>query len=276
MKALELHEHMQKIGTWVDWRRTRDRFLAGDPESEVEGIAVSWMPTFFTLNEALKARCNLFITHEPLYSAIVDGKGKVVGGAVLEETDFAASIDKNDVWVKKRIWLEEKGMVVYRCHDVWDNFPKIGIHGAWANWLGFTKKPISEKPYYEVHEIDNLTVRELAEMILQKVKPLGQDSIGVVGDLDKKVSRIALGTGAATEYREMHSMEADILLLTDDGTRLWESGQWSLDSGVPIIIVNHSTSEEPGMRTLAKYLQETFPFVPVIEIPVGCIYHVIK
>ncbi|MBO3803131.1 MAG: Nif3-like dinuclear metal center hexameric protein [Candidatus Brockarchaeota archaeon] len=276
MKAVELHRHMQEIGTWVDWQRTRDQFLAGDPESEVEGIAVSWMPTFFTLNEALKAGCNLFVTHEPLYSAVVDGKGRVVGGAVLKEAGVDALIGKDDAWVKKAAWLEEKGVVVYRCHDVWDNFPGIGIHGAWAKWLGFDGKPILEKRYYEVHEVGNVAVRELAHRILQKVKPLGQDAVGVVGDLGKRVSRIALGTGAATDYREMHSMEADVLLLTDDGTRLWESGQWSLDSGVPIIIVNHSTSEEPGMRTLAKYIKEKFPHVPVVEIPVGCIYNVIK
>ncbi|MGQ9514888.1 MAG: Nif3-like dinuclear metal center hexameric protein [Thermoproteota archaeon] len=122
------------------------------------------------------------------------------------------------------MWIDEKGIVVYRCHDVWDNFPEIGIHGAWARWLGFTGKPISEKMYYEVHEVGNITVGELAERILKKVKPLGQDAIYVVGDLNKRVSRIALGTGAATDYREMLNMNADVLLITDDGTRLWESG----------------------------------------------------
>ncbi|MGQ9514889.1 MAG: hypothetical protein ACUVTL_07580 [Thermoproteota archaeon] len=101
MKAIELHKHMQKVGTWVDWQHTRDQFLAGDPETEVDGIAVSWMPTFSTLNEALKARCNLFVTHEPLYSAIIDGSGKVVGGAVLKETEVYVSIGQNDAWIKK-------------------------------------------------------------------------------------------------------------------------------------------------------------------------------
>jgi hypothetical protein len=81
-----------------------------------------------------------------------------------------------------------------------------------------------------------------------------------------------LGTGAITGYREMFNLGADVLLLTDDGTRLWESGQWSQDTGIPLLLVNHSTAEEPGMRTLAQYIQQRFPEVPVEQIPVGCLY----
>jgi len=44
-----------------------DRFLHGDPEAEVRGIATAWIPT----NEALKAAAekglNLFITHEAAF-----------------------------------------------------------------------------------------------------------------------------------------------------------------------------------------------------------------
>jgi len=127
-----------------------------------------------------------------------------------------------------------------------------------------------------VHEVGRITLGELAEKILQRVKSLGQDVVLVVGGLDKKVSRIAIGTGAITDYREMHNMGADVILVTDDGTRTPESGQWSLDSGTPLIVVNHPTSEEPGMRTLARYIQEKFPDIPVKHIPVGCVYKTIK
>lgn len=270
---------MQEVGEWVDWELTCDQFLAGDPESEIAGIAVSWMPTFSTLEKASEAGCNLFVTHEPLYAVVLDKNGKVTEGSEPSSVQRMMThifLDKNDAWARKKKWLDERGMVVYRCHDFWDDFPDVGIHGAWADWLGFTGKPVAAKMFYEVHEVGDTTVRELAEKILHRVKPLGQDVVHVVGDLNKKVSRIAVGTGAITDYREMYTMGADVLLVTDDGTRLWESGQWSLDSDIPLIIVNHSASEEPGMRTLAKYIQEMFPNVPVIEIPVGCMYGSIK
>nr|MDO8108647.1 Nif3-like dinuclear metal center hexameric protein [Candidatus Sigynarchaeota archaeon] len=116
---------------------------------------------------------------------------------------------------------------------------------------------------------------DLARRILKRVRMLGQDVVHVIGDPGKKVSRIALGTGAITNYRQMHQLGADVLLLTDDGTRLWESAQWSEDTGVPVIIVNHATAEEPGVRELARYVQRTFLHVPVYAIERGCLYRTI-
>ena len=249
--------HMQKIGKWVDWKNTSDKFLAGDPESVVEGIAVSWMPISQNLEKALDMNCNLFVTHEPLYAF---------------EADASKLVDPLDAWVKKKRWLEKTNITIYRCHDVWDDYPEIGIHSAWAKWLGFDGKPLMRKRYYEVHEVKCLDLEELAKKLLKKVKLLGQEVVHIVGDREKEVSRIALGTGAITNYRQMYDMGVDVLLLTDDGTRLWESGQWSLDMDVPLILLNHSTSEEPGMRTLAKYIQGVFPEVIVKHVPVGCIY----
>lgn len=257
LKAKDLHKHMQKIGDWVDWENTCDKFLAGDPESDVKGIAVAWMPTSGNLEKALELDRNLFVTHEPLYAC---------------EPDVSRLIGPDDAWVRKKRWLEEKLMVVYRCHDFWDDYPEVGIHGAWAKWLGFDGKPLVQKRFYEVHEVRETSLEELARRVLEKVKPLGQEAVHMVGDPKKRVSRIALGTGAITNYRQMYDMDADVLMLTDDGTRLWESGQWSLDMGVPLIIVNHSTAEEPGMITLARYVQDAFPNIPVQHIPVGCIY----
>jgi putative NIF3 family GTP cyclohydrolase 1 type 2 len=284
LKAKEIYEHSRKNSTWVNWKKgkTVDQFLAGDPEVEVKGIAVSWATTFSNLQKALDEKCNLFVTHEPLYSAIINKDGIITGGSLFIEPhtqwmmERKLSLKHDDVWVRKQKWVEEKGMTVYRCHDFWDDFPEIGIHGAWAKWLGFTGKPIAAKQYYEVHEVGNITLGELAEKILRKVKLLGQNVVNVVGNLDQKVSRLGLGTGAITSYRAMHEMGADACLVTDDGTTIVESGQWALDSGVSLIIVTHSTAEEPGMRTLAKYLQDTFPNVLVKEIPVGCIYRTIS
>jgi putative NIF3 family GTP cyclohydrolase 1 type 2 len=238
------------------------------------------MPTFPNLKRALREGCNLFVTHEPLYAVAVDDEGKPVGGSLFIDPHLRRLRDlrlsRDDVWVKKKRWLEETGMIVYRCHDFWDDFPEMGIHGAWADWLGMSGEPVEARRFYEVHEFEEMTVGELARRILERVRPLGQEAVHVIGDLEKKVSSIAIGTGAITNYQEMSTMRADVLLLTDDGTRLWESGQWAVDSDTPVIIVNHSTSEEPGMITLSRYIQKIFPEVKVIHVPTGCIYKTVK
>jgi len=48
-----------------------------------------------------------------------------------------------------------------------------------------------------------------------------------------------------------------------------------MDAGLPVIIVNHATSEEPGMMRLAKTIRAQFPFVAVHFIPRGCVYRLV-
>lgn len=127
MKAKELYKLMRKVGTWVDWQGTVDQFLAGNSDSNVGGIAISWMPTFANMKAALDSKCNLFVSHEPLYAVKVDNEGKVIGGTPYIDPHLRrfqeVILSKNDVWVQKQRWLDETGIVVYRCHDFWDEFP---------------------------------------------------------------------------------------------------------------------------------------------------------
>ncbi|MHA1340845.1 MAG: Nif3-like dinuclear metal center hexameric protein [Promethearchaeota archaeon] len=282
MKAKDIHEFFKKIApSWLNWNRTVDGFLFGDPEMEITGIAVSWMPTFSTLEKAIKSNCNFFITHEPLYLGIKNQFDVYIGGAVRKIGELGGlqiPLEEDDNWIEKTKWLEEHKIVVYRCHDVWDDFPEIGIHGAWAKWLGFEDKPIKMQKYYEVHEFEPIKFIDLCNKMLQRVKNLGQNVVNFIGNPNKLVSSIILGTGAITSYRIMNSTGADVLLLTDDGTKLWESAQWAYDLEKPIIIVNHATAEEPGMKTLAEYLKKNLPnanSIPIVQIPVGCLYRTI-
>jgi hypothetical protein len=63
--------------------------------------------------------------------------------------------------------------------------------------------------------------------------------------------------------------------VTDDGIRFWQSGSWAMDAGLPLIVVNHATAEEWGMHSLAHYLSEQFPEVPVRFLPQGCMYRTV-
>ena len=61
--------------------------------------------------------------------------------------------------------------------------------------------------------------------------------------------------------------------LTSTVPRLYEAAQWASDSGVSLLLVNHATSEEPGMKTLADYIAGLVRPIPVCHLPVGCLYH---
>jgi putative NIF3 family GTP cyclohydrolase 1 type 2 len=94
------------------------------------------------------------------------------------------------------------------------------------------------------------------------------------------VSRVAIGTGAITPlfsyidlYEAAHGL--DLAICTDDGFTYWQHGAYALDAGLPVIVVNHATSEEPGMMRLAEHLADQFPGVRVHFIPQGCLYALI-
>jgi putative NIF3 family GTP cyclohydrolase 1 type 2 len=275
MKVIDIFEFLKSKGTWVNWNATSDHILFGDPEAEISAIAVGWMPTFPNLKQAADNGCNLFITHEPLYVGCANQFEIFIGGPIRdyrEPIQNAIMLEENDVWIQKTNWLKANNMTVLRCHDVWDDFPEIGIHGAWAKWLGFTKTPIAHEKYYEIHDLGTISLEQLTTQLTARVKYLGQPGVMVFGEPNQIVHRIGLGTGAITDYRKMHQMGADVLLITDDGTRQWESAQWSEDSGIPMIMVNHATAEEPGIRTMADYIQKNFPTIPVTPIKRGCLY----
>ncbi len=245
MNAQNVMKHFQKVGTWVNWERTCDQFLHGDPGTELKGIATAWIPTNKAIQEASDKGCNLFITHEPAFYPGYDQTS--TGERLIAE---------------KKELLDKLGMVLMRCHDTWDRMPACGIPDAWASFLGFKTESRPVDSFFKICLIPSLTVAETAQAILEKVRPLGQNAVQVLGDMSKRVERMAVGTGAITHLPSMYDLGADALLATDDGFNSWTGGHWSLDLDVPLIVVNHATAELPGMQAMAGYLKEQFPDVP--------------
>ncbi len=258
MTAQDLHEHMRKVGPWVDWDGgTCDGFKWGDPATQVTGIAVAWMSTLSALRQARDLGCELFITHEPTFYAHMEDND-----AMRATQPAQAKIDL----------LDESGMVVYRCHDVWDVFPKLGVVDSWAAGLGLSGPPVAEAKYYAAYEVGPVTVEQLAREIAARVRPLGQNAVEYSGPPDQAVTRLAVGTGAITNPFQMLELGADCLLVTDDGVCGWAQTTWLIDQGIPSIRVNHCVAEEWGVENLAGYLRETFAPVPVHYVGIGSLY----
>ncbi|MBI3974434.1 MAG: Nif3-like dinuclear metal center hexameric protein, partial [Chloroflexi bacterium] len=162
MRAIDVDRHMRRVGTWVDWTSTVDTFKAGDPATEVRGIAVAWPSTWPALREAHRLGCNLFVTHETTFSTPTEDDSAI----------FATPPART-----KRSWLEETGMVVYRCHDVWDVMPQWGVLDRWAGGLGWPGPPLAAQKYYAVYAVPGgvATVRDLARHVLYRTTAIGQE-----------------------------------------------------------------------------------------------------
>lgn len=262
LTAGEIHEYLRSLGReWIDPRDTVDTFKSGRPEVPVKGIAVAWMSYFDALRQAVAKGCNLFVTHEPTY---------------YNHTDTDPSVFAFEIAKRKRAFIEESGLTIIRCHDVWDRVPEIGIPDAWGKYLGWTKV-VRQQTFYRVYELPPIPAGELAKQVAAKVASLGQHGVQLIGPADKTIRTVAIGTGAITSLRTMFTdLKADLALCTDDGFTYWSDGAMALDMGYPVILVNHPCAEEFGMVQLANHLREKYPAVPVHHIAQKCMFATIQ
>jgi len=215
MKPADFEAHCQEIGTWVNWNKTTDVVLHGDPEIEVSSIAVTWLATDAVIRQAAELGCNFIISHEGIYYPTFKA----------HESEQAHHAAKGQL-------LNEHGITVFRCPDVWDRMPNVGICDTWADFLGWPSSDRDLDSYYKVCDVSGQTGVQVAEQVLSKVSTLGQTGIQLMGDLDIDVSRLAVGTGAITRLPAMHELGADIFwpLMTGPTRPTVDSGHSILES----------------------------------------------
>lgn len=179
MNTNDIREYLLSHSPWVDRARTVDTIKAGDPTREVHTVGVGWMATMDNLRAAHALGCELFITHEPTFWE--HGPEEITYRTV-------------EPGLSKQRWLDETGIVVLRAHDTWDNWPGIGIRDSWARGLGLTEF-VAEDPtrWHAIYRIPETTLAEFARYIAGRIKPLGEDSVRVMGDPQMRVSRPSLG-----------------------------------------------------------------------------------
>jgi putative NIF3 family GTP cyclohydrolase 1 type 2 len=262
MKCSDLADHFRKTGTWVRADQQIDGFKAGDPERVVTKVAVAWKPDWETLRQAHERGAQFVVAHESICE-------KADNSDPSPEVKFALPTEG-----PKFRWLEETKLVVYRCHDFLDNLPEIGIRCAWREGLGLgTKITADEYPYF-VTEVEPRSLRQLAGLVLERTRPLGQDGLLMCGDPGRQVSRVGTGTGAITAPAELQRLGADVGILTEDFFTHVRMGAHARELDFPFLVVNHGVSEEWGVANLAELLSKTFPELEIIHIPQRCPYSV--
>ncbi len=260
MNARELDAHMRSLAAWVDWDQTScDGFKYGDPNTQVSGIAVGWQSTLAALQEAHERGCNLFVTHEPTFYSHMDNDPEAMA------TEPAKA---------KRAFLDRTGMVVYRCHDAWDVMEREGVLDRWVAHLDLGPV-VAQDRFHRVIQVPTVTAWELANLVAQRVKPLGEQAVRFVGERATMVHRLGVGTGAITNVRAMVELGADAVLVTDDGISMWRDGAWVADLGVPAMVISHTTAEIPGLLGLEEHLRGAFPDLPVCFVGERCGYELL-
>jgi len=261
VRARDIRDHLLAMGPWVDPASTVDTFKSGDPEAVVTRVAVCWMNYTWVVRKALDLGCQMIVCHEPTY---------------YEHWDRDPSVFDFEFARRKKTLIESSGIIILRCHDVWDRVEKIGIPYAWGEFLGFSRL-VDKTTFCLAYEIDEVPAGTLARTVAGRVAALGQQAVELYGPSDKPVRRVVLGTGAITPFEEMvGKLKADAVICSDDGFTRWRHGTMAVDMGLPAIVVSHGVSEEPGVRRLAEHLAGAFPSLTVVPILQECVFQTIR
>jgi putative NIF3 family GTP cyclohydrolase 1 type 2 len=248
-----------------------DRIITGDPDTVVKKIGTAWMPYWETLKKAAAAGVNVMVVHEPTFYSHWDLDDE------WDPKHFRNVQTGREKYLEiihlKKQWIEEKGMVVIRCHDVWDKIPEIGIPFALGQALGFTRKDIiRSETYYNVYRTASAPAIDIARRIAAALKSADQQGIAFYGDETYPVESVGVGTGCICDPMKFMHLEPDLFIAIDDAVSTWIQTTFAEDTGRPLVVINHGTSEEFGIRLLNENLVKAFPDYEVMHFNQGCSY----
>lgn len=247
-----------------------DKIIIGDPETPVNKIGTAWMPYWKTCKQAVSEGVNVLIVHEPTFYAHRDLEAKEWINIENPGTGQQKYLELRD---EKARWIRENSLVIIRCHDVWDKIPEIGIPYAFGQALGFSNDDIIRREtFYNVYKTEPSPAIEIARSIASKLKIAGQPGIAFYGDEDYTVRSVGVGTGCICNPMDYMQLQPDLFIAIDDTVRTWIQTTYAEDTGKPLVVVNHGTSEEFGMKLLNEHLTEELKDYEVIHYKQGCTY----
>jgi putative NIF3 family GTP cyclohydrolase 1 type 2 len=249
--------------------KTVDRIIIGDPSTKIKKIGTCWMPYQETCQKAVESGVNVLVTHEPTFYTHWDLDEKQ---AFQSSSEFTKNLYASQIEKKKK-WITDNGLVIIRNHDTLDALKDVGIPFALGRFLGFENSEIiASRTYYNVYKVKKQAAALFAGKIAKKLSELGQPGVAFYGDPDYPVASVGIGTGCICDPLEFADLKPDIFISIDDVVRTWTQTTYAADTGKPLIVINHGTSEEMGMRALNLLISNKFPEIETIHFKQGCTY----
>jgi putative NIF3 family GTP cyclohydrolase 1 type 2 len=245
-------------------QNTVDTLKSGDPDMEVKGIALAFMPTYGVIQQALSMGINLLITHEGLFYS---------------HHDNTETLENDSVYQNKRKLIEESGIAIFRLHDYIHRYLPDGITAGLIQALDWQSYVEEHQQAASVLSLPAMSVREIAEYVKRK---LGISFVRVVGIESLPCTRIGLLAGyrgGGTLSIPLFEKEKLDLIIYGEGPE-WETPEYVRDAiqqgkQKALIVLGHAESEESGMKNLAEWLKEALQELTVTYIPERSLFQVI-
>jgi putative NIF3 family GTP cyclohydrolase 1 type 2 len=266
--ALDLQNYLRSLIV-VDEPST-DRIIIGDPETKIRKIGTCWMPHWELCREAVQKGVNVLVTHEPTFYTHWDLEADKRDYLAAAEPARSAYMAQRD---KKAQWIRDNGLVIIRCHDVMDKLGEIGMPFALGQAMGFSNQDIiRSRNYYNVYGVKPMSAFKAAKMIARRLKEGKQPGVGFYGDGARVIQSIGVGCGYYCDPLIFMDLKPDLFVVINDTIKTWIQGSYCLDSGDPMVVIDHGVSEEYGMRLLRTHLEKNLPGQDVLHFKRGCTY----
>lgn len=215
----------------------------GDPEKEVSRVTFSWTATAKVLEEAASIGAEAIFAHEMPFVPVYKGGG------------WWPSPNEGEMPVNRirRGLYEKHGFVMFQYHSPLDGWPVWGMPRALADALGFDPADADwPNRFVPVFDLAPQPVRVFALRVRDR---LGLTGVGVSGDLDREMHRVALmigGFGGAWSVSEIaRAAGADAMVcgeLSDYTVRA------AAEAGISVIKASHYSTENPAVKKLAEHM----------------------
>jgi len=254
MIAGEVLERIQKnLGVPWNERTYRDTFKIGGPETEVTGIATTFMCSLDLLQQAQAAGLNMVIPHEVTF---------------WNDRDDITGLENDPIYKYKTEFGARNRMVVLRLHDHAHahrpDFIWTGLARA-MGWEGGEGSTAAHK-----FSIPSTTLEALASDIQRRTKAR---TLRVVGDPRANVSTVSVGLGYNIP-RPTFDVDVTIGGENPETDGAFDATEYvrdaaTLGSSKGQIILGHAISEEPGMEDCATWLRTFITEVPIQFVRAG-------
>jgi putative NIF3 family GTP cyclohydrolase 1 type 2 len=234
-----------------------DGIFAGDPQTEVHGVAITFLPNLFVLQEAARRGLNFVIGHEPIFY-------HQTGYPKMSLEDLQENMNTLPGKATQQI-IKEHNLVSYRLHDAWNDFPDRGMGPPFEKLLGWQGKRITQDAW--IYEIPPTPLKRLAAEVGKK---LGKNGIRFVGDADRTVKRVSLdwGSPGAIEILTRGLEYGTDAAITGEVAE-WRDFEFARDAGIALILAGHHATETPGMRAFYDWLVKRQPDLRIEYIDAG-------
>lgn len=250
------------------WKPT-DGFKYGDPATAVTGIVFTFQATFEVLKKAVQAKKNFVITHERMFWDHIDSVGTLKSDQPFEA---AGGLEADPVFVAKRRYCEENGLVVWRFHDhqhLLRPDPIMGGLIARLGWKDYTV-PVEGQMIGTAFVIPQTPLKEVARHV---ARSLDSRTVRVVGDPNLPVKRVGLGAHKLIEIlKPLQTCDAVLMSEPQDCDALPYLRD-GISLGLPhpkaLIAITHERFEEWAEQDAPAWLKPLVPEVPIEFISAG-------